>query len=97
MSEVTELFNEGLEMYYKEYYRNALRKFERAEKLNKSYPLLGLYLANSKDRIGAGADRQSILFKAIIVFAMGLIFFVVIYLFYPKLKVLVKKDYSSSK
>lgn len=97
MSEATELFNEGLEMYYKEYYRNALRKFESAEKLNKSYPLLGLYLANSKSRIGAGADRQSILFKAIIVFAMGLIFFVVIYFFYPKLKSFMRENYSSSK
>jgi len=86
MGEVTELFNEGLEMYYKEYYRNALRKFEGAEKLNKSYPLLALYLTNSKNRIGAGADRQSILFKVIIVFGMGIIFFVVIYMFYPKLK-----------
>ena len=97
MSEVTELFNEGLDLYYKEYYRNALRKFESAEKLNKAYPLLSLYIKNSESRIGAGADKQSVLFKLIILFGLGFIAFFIIYLFYPKIKALYTTYYSSSK
>ncbi len=96
MSEVTELFNEGLALYYKEYYRNALSKFESAEKLNKSYPLLSLYITNSKSRIGAGADKQSVLFRLIILFGLGLIAFFVIYKTYPRIKALYE-SYSSSK
>jgi len=97
MSEVTELFNEGLDLYYKEYYRNALRKFESAEKLNKAYPLLSLYIKNSESRIGAGADKQSVLFKLIILFGLGFIAFFIIYLFYPRIKALYTTYYSSSK
>jgi S1-C subfamily serine protease len=96
MSNVTETFNEGLDMYFKEYYRSALRKFESASKLSSSYPLLNLYLANSRTRINAGADKQSILFKAVIVFGFAIIAGVVAYLFYPKLKFRREETSSSS-
>lgn len=86
LSEVTELFNEGLDLYYKDYYRNALSKFESAKKLNESYPLLNLYIKNSENRIGAGADKQSVLFRLIILFGFGLIAFFLVYKFYPKFK-----------
>jgi len=96
MSEVTEVFNEGLDMYFKEYYRSALRKFQSAAKMNSAYPLLSLYLTNSKSRINAGADKQSIVFKAVIVFGFALIAGVVAYLFYPKIKSLRAEERSSS-
>lgn len=96
MSEVTEVFNEGLDMYFKEYYRSALRKFENAAKLNNSYPLLNLYLTNSKSRINAGADKQSILFKVVIVFGFAFIAGVVAYLFYPKIKLWREEKTTSS-
>ncbi|MGC4036786.1 MAG: serine protease [Chitinophagaceae bacterium] len=86
MSEVTETFNQGLELYYSESYRGALSKFERVSKLDKSYPLLNLYLQNSKNRIGAGADKQSVLFRVIVLFGLGFIIFLIIYTFYPRLK-----------
>jgi serine protease Do len=84
MSEASVLFNDGLTMYYKEYYRNALRKFEAVQKINPGYPQLKLYVNNSENRIEAGADKQSILFKAILVFALVMIMVICAYFFYPK-------------
>lgn len=95
-SEATELFNEGLDMYYKEYYRNALDKFQHVKKRNAAYPLLNLYIQNSEDRIGAGADKQSILLRLIVLFGLGLVAFFIIYKTYPKIKALYE-SYSSSK
>lgn len=86
ISKATELFNEGLSMYYQEYYHNALDKFESGKKINASYPLLSLYIKNSESRIGAGADRQSVLLKIIVLFGLGLIAFFIIFKFYPQLK-----------
>ncbi|MES1214087.1 MAG: trypsin-like peptidase domain-containing protein [Bacteroidota bacterium] len=96
-SEASELFNEGLAMYYKEYYRNALRKFESVQKLNNAYSQLDLYISNSKNRIEAGADKESFLLRIIFVFILVLIFIVAIYFFYPKLKQWYVVHYSSSK
>jgi len=73
-----------------------LRKFQSAAKMNSAYPLLSLYLTNSKSRINAGADKQSIVFKAVIVFGFALIAGVVAYLFYPKIKSLRAEERSSS-
>ena len=86
IARVTELFNQGLAMYYKEYYRNALRKFESAQKLNKAYGQLNLYIINSKNRIEAGADKQSFIMRAVFVFLFVLILTIVMFLLYPKWK-----------
>ena len=84
ISIVSQLFNEGLSMYYKEYYRNALRKFESVQELNKDYPQLYLFISNSKKSIDAGTDKQSFLFKAILLFAIAIIMVVCAYFFYPQ-------------
>jgi len=86
IARVTELFNQGLAMYYKEYYRNALRKFESAQKLNKAYGQLNLYIVNSKNRIEAGADKQSFIMRAVFIFLFVLILTIVMFLLYPKWK-----------
>ena len=86
IARVTELFNQGLAMYYKEYYRNALRKFESAQKLNKAYGQLNLYITNSKNRIEAGADKQSFIMRAVFVFLFVLILIIAMFFLYPRWK-----------
>ncbi|MCW3119057.1 MAG: hypothetical protein JWM28_3139 [Chitinophagaceae bacterium] len=95
-SDASQLFNEGLNMYYKEYYRNALRKFENVQKLNNAYAQLNLYITNSKNRIEAGADKQSLLLRGIFVFALSLFFIVVAYFFYPRWKSWYDKHFPTS-
>ena len=86
IARVTELFNEGLAMYYKEYYRNALRKFESVQELNNAYGQLNLYIINSKNRIEAGADKQSFIMRAIFVFMLVLILTIGMFFLYPRWK-----------
>jgi serine protease Do len=97
MSPASALFNEGLTMYYKEYYRNALRKFDAVKKMNPGYPQLNLYIRNCENRIDAGADKQSILFKAILVFALVMIMIICAYFFYPKWIKKLREIYYSKK
>ena len=58
-SEASYEFNEGLVQFYQQFYRNALDKFERVEKLNSRFPQLHFYLQQCHLRIDRGADRQS--------------------------------------
>ncbi len=57
--EATRFFNEGLGLFYQQFYRKALNKFERVEKLNNQYPQLHFYLQQCHLKIDRGADRQS--------------------------------------
>jgi serine protease Do len=57
--EASTLFNEGLVFFYQQFYRKALKSFERVEKLNKEYAQLHFYLQQCHMRIDRGADRQS--------------------------------------
>jgi serine protease Do len=53
------LFNQGLQLFYQQFYRKAKQKFEEVEELNKTYPQLHFYLGQCSSRIAGGADRQS--------------------------------------
>jgi hypothetical protein len=55
----TRNFNEGLTMFYQQFYRKALEKFEQVYKLNENYPQLGFYLSQCNQKISRGNDRQS--------------------------------------
>ena len=57
--EASVLFNEGLDLFYQQFYRKSLNKFTQVEKLNKEYPQLHFYLQQCDMRIDRGADRQS--------------------------------------
>lgn len=57
--EATRTFNEGLEQFYQQFYRNALNKFERVEKINSHYPQLHFYMQQCHMKIDRGADKQS--------------------------------------
>ena len=56
-SEATELYNNALDFFYKQYYSKALPNFEQAKKINKNYPGLNSYIQLCKNKIAAGEDQ----------------------------------------
>jgi serine protease Do len=59
ISKVSEEFNEGLQFYYQQYYRNAKEKFENVKRINATYPQLDFYIEQCKAKIAGGADRHT--------------------------------------
>lgn len=58
LSKATVVYNEGLDFFYKGYYRRALRKFNEVKKLNKAYPGLSNYINLSNKKIANGEDKD---------------------------------------
>jgi S1-C subfamily serine protease len=59
ISKATRYFNEGLELFYQQFYRKALEKFEQVQKLNENYNQLHFYMDQCNQKIDRGGDRQS--------------------------------------
>lgn len=51
------LFNNAMDDYDKEEYRDALKKLKRLQKLNASFPGLSSYISNCKIKIDSGLDK----------------------------------------
>jgi hypothetical protein len=51
------LFNNAMDDYDKEEYRDALKKLKRLQKLNSSFPGLSPYISNCKIKIDSGLDK----------------------------------------
>ncbi len=79
-SEATEFFLEGLNYYNKKYYHKALSNFEKVKQLNNFYPTVSLYIANCKDKIQKGQDKELSIIKSVLETVVLLI--VIIILFY---------------
>ncbi len=52
-------FNEALSLFYQGYYRKAREKFEEVKQLNSSYPQLGFYLKQCREKIADGTDNNA--------------------------------------
>lgn len=59
MSAASSEFNQGLQLFYEQFYRKAKDKFENAKKINKQYPQLDFYISQCQSKIAGGDDRQS--------------------------------------
>ncbi len=78
----TQYFNEGLSLFYRQFYRKALERFERVKKMNEFYPQLYFYMQQCRMKIDRGADKQ-LPSRTIVFWIMGLItIMTIIYLFY---------------
>ena len=82
MSNVSLLFEEGLQFYDKGWYVKALTRFKEVEKLNPKYPFIATYLQDTKSNIEKGLDREPDYTKyyyigggAILLIAIGLILY----------------------
>lgn len=60
-SKASVAYNEGLDLFYKQFYYKAKRKFEGVRKLNPDYPELSYYMQESRKKIDSGEDRDSFL------------------------------------
>ncbi len=72
LSEASVIYNQGIDFFYKEYYKNALRKFNQVKKINKDYPGLNYYTQLCRNKIAAGEGHSD---------GMKLYYFVAIVLF----------------
>ena len=63
---LTQIFNQGLDLYFQEYFRKALRKFEEIKRLNKDYPQLDFYIAECKAKMAGGGDKQPPAYKMVL-------------------------------
>jgi S1-C subfamily serine protease len=61
ISRASETYNQGLDYFYKGYYRKARGKFEEVRKLNKLYPQLTNYIKQSNNYLAAGQDKEGFL------------------------------------
>lgn len=58
MSKVSLLFEQGLDLYDKGWYRKALVKFEEVKKMSANYPFVETYIGDTKNNITNGLDKE---------------------------------------
>jgi hypothetical protein len=58
MSKVSLLYEEGMDLFDKAWYKKALVKFEKVKDINSAYPFIEKYLADAKNNIEKGLDKQ---------------------------------------
>lgn len=63
LSQVSLLYNEGLNFFYQAFYNKALKRFKEVKKINSNYPSLNYYMVRCKQKIDAGEDRGSFMQK----------------------------------
>jgi S1-C subfamily serine protease len=64
ISLASSLYNQGLQLFYDEYYNKALQKFDQVQKINSNYPELFYYQSICAAKIEAGKDRESFMQKS---------------------------------
>ena len=63
LSQVSLLYNEGLNFFYQSFYNKALVRFKEVRKININYPNLNYYMVRCKQKIDAGEDKGSFIRK----------------------------------
>jgi S1-C subfamily serine protease len=58
MSKISLLFEEGLVLFDKKYYKRALTKFERVNDIDSTYPFIASYLDDTKASVARGEDEE---------------------------------------
>ncbi len=82
IGKATHYFNEGISLFYQQFYRKALERFDRVKNMNENYPQLYFYMKQCKQKIDRGADRQ-LPSRSIVFWIMGLItVMTIVYLIY---------------
>ncbi len=59
LSQVSFIYNDGLNFFYQSFYNKALKRFEEVQKINSNYPSLNYYMVRCKQKIKAGEDKGS--------------------------------------
>jgi hypothetical protein len=59
LSQVSFIYNDGLNFFYQSFYNKALKRFEEVQKINSNYPSLNYFMVRCKQKIIAGEDKGS--------------------------------------
>jgi hypothetical protein len=82
----TSLFNEAIHLFYKQYYRMCLQKLLELKEVNSNYPQLYFYIRRCKQKIAAGEDTESLLWKYFLYLLTALLIGAVYFYFRRKKK-----------
>lgn len=58
MSEISLVFEEGLDLFDKERYKKALAKFDEVKEMNRSFPFIDKYIDETERKIEDGLDKE---------------------------------------
>ncbi|MDP4264195.1 MAG: trypsin-like peptidase domain-containing protein [Bacteroidota bacterium] len=58
MSEASQLYEEGMDLFDKGWYKKAITKFDQVKGINKAYPFVDKYIADTKNNIDKGLDKE---------------------------------------
>jgi S1-C subfamily serine protease len=58
MSEASTLYEEGMDLFDKGWYKKAILKFDEVKKINEVYPFIDKYLIDTKNNIDRGLDKE---------------------------------------
>lgn len=58
MSEISLVFEEGLDLFDKERYKKALAKFDEVKEMNRSFPFIDKYIEETEQKIEDGLDKE---------------------------------------
>ncbi|HLG40969.1 MAG TPA: trypsin-like peptidase domain-containing protein [Chitinophagaceae bacterium] len=58
MSKVSLLYEEGMDLFDKSWYKKALKKFSQVKAVNKAYPFIDKYIADTENNIKRGLDKE---------------------------------------
>jgi serine protease Do len=79
-SEVSLIFAEGIISYDQEFYRDALRKFQRVQEINSKFPGLTNYMENARKRLHQNNERKASMIRSDLLI-LGLLIVVALILF----------------
>lgn len=58
MSEASHLYEEGMDLFDKGWYKKAISKFNEVKKINDTYPFIDKYIADTRNNIDKGLDKE---------------------------------------
>ena len=88
VSKASSLFSEGVILYEKENYREALKKFEDVKEYNKNYPGLNSYISNCLGYIKKNHDKEaSLVWYDLLGFSILLTLAIILYMILKRKKI----------
>lgn len=81
-SDVSLIFGDGVILYDKEYYKEALRKFKEVKEINRSFPGLTTYINDAEQRLRQNDERKASMIRYdLLIFGLLLVIALVLFKF----------------
>ena len=87
MGQAAQSYTEAIDLFDREYYHKALKKFRVVKRLNKYYPGLESYMSRCEKNILTGRDKEAVFFRYdLLGFSLLLVLVVLLYAFLKRRK-----------